>query len=786
MADQNFANHSSNATLVIPKTALERSTGSITLSATTGIVVEEGLSLDLSGSISFSVSNGPFSADQGQEINTNGRGLSIGAASIRVGDIGGVSTITGGPAPVVLAASQGNIDAGDIITASSQARTGQIQLSAREGNINAGVLNTSSSASLAGFVDIEAPKGNVTLEYIDSRGLAPLGVGASVFVSSGGRIRITGGFRDEANQFVSISASTADPVALEDTDSFAAETRVIVLGTSGFDENSEIPFRVGDPTVNGTKGNIQTGLVELPRPRIIDTPSLFTQDAGQAEASGNSGVIRITTTREASEANEDALIEEGDIRDAIRLGMDESQEFAVLLPQSRDESELGTEGRNGYTTLLSFEQGTFVGKNDDVGSRRQELSDRISELTGLELVGNLEHLRAAEYGNHWGVSYQVPVVQSSFGSIQELLRVVQKDPGIVSAVLYTFAHKDELELVLVLPTGEPIRHTVENVSLADLTRTTSRFRRQLTNRSFGNLPTYLPTAQKLYSWLIAPIREDLERNQVEVIQFSLGTGLRSLPVAALHDGEQFLIENFAVAAIPSFALLDTEYQSLQGSGVLVAGTSEFDTLSSLPAVPVEAEAIGSVWNTVELLNEDFTLEEIKAARRDASFAIAHMATHAFFEPGDPNDSFVQLWGNERISLDEMSALNFSNPPLELLVLSACRTAVGDEQAELGFAGLSVQSGAKSVVASLWQVSDSGTLALMSEFYTSLSNVPAKAEALRQAQLAMLWGEVTLQQGKIQGRSRGGSLPLPNTITDSNPDFSHPYFWSGFTLVGSPW
>ncbi|MEM9246401.1 MAG: CHAT domain-containing protein, partial [Cyanobacteria bacterium P01_F01_bin.153] len=427
-----------------------------------------------------------------------------------------------------------------------------------------------------------------------------------------------------------------------------------------------------------------------------------------------------------------------------------------------------------------------IGTDVRASTYRQELSDRSGELTTEQFVGNLEHLRAAEYSNHWGVSYQVPVVESSFETIQEVLRAVTQDPGKMSAVLYTFAHKNEIELALILPTGQPLRHTVENVSLQDLRRTTARFRSQLTNPIFRSSTQYLLEAQKLYSWLIEPFRDVLDENGVEVLQFSLGPGLRSLPLAALHDGEQFLIENFAVATIPSFALLNNDYQSLQNATVLVAGTSQFDTLPELPAVPIEVDTINATWNTVDLIDEAFTLEALRTARQQSPFAIAHFATHAFFEPGgDLQKSYVQLWGSERVDVNAISTLNFHTPPLELLVLSACSTAVGDDQAELGFAGLSVQSGAKSVVASLWQVSDSGTLALMTEFYNALGNLPTKAEALRQAQLALLRGEVTIRQGQLQGSSRG-TVPVPQELTKDNLDFTHPYFWGSFTLIGSPW
>ncbi len=133
----------------------------------------------------------------------------------------------------------------------------------------------------------------------------------------------------------------------------------------------------------------------------------------------------------------------------------------------------------------------------------------------------------------------------------------------------------------------------------------------------------------------------------------------------------------------------------------------------------------------------------------------------------------------------MRELGWNNPPVELVVLSACRTALGDEQAELGFAGFAVQAGAKSTLASLWYVSDEGTLGLMSEFYEQLKISPIKAEALRRTQLAMLKGQVEFKNGKLT-ISRG-DVNLPPVLRRlGNKALQHPYFWSAFTLIGNPW
>ncbi len=138
-----------------------------------------------------------------------------------------------------------------------------------------------------------------------------------------------------------------------------------------------------------------------------------------------------------------------------------------------------------------------------------------------------------------------------------------------------------------------------------------------------------------------------------------------------------------------------------------------------------------------------------------------------------------------MGLDQLRQLKLNDPPVELLVLSACRTALGDEEAELGFAGLAVLAGVKSALGSLWYVSDEGTVGLMTTFYQELKIAPIKAEALRRAQLAMLSGKVRIEGDQLVTESL--RLPLPPELTDlGDKILSHPYYWSGFTLIGNPW
>ena len=207
-----------------------------------------------------------------------------------------------------------------------------------------------------------------------------------------------------------------------------------------------------------------------------------------------------------------------------------------------------------------------------------------------------------------------------------------------------------------------------------------------------------------------------------------------MPLAAIHDGNGFIIERFSIGLMPSFSLTDTRYRDIRDVMLLAAGAAEFQEQPPLPAVPLELNTIvGSLWPGTLLLNETFTPENVKAERQQRPFGIIHLATHGEFRPGAASNSYIQFW-QEQVQLDDIRDLGWADPTVELVVLSACRLALGDNQAELGFAGMAVQSGTKSVLASLWNVDDTGTMGLMLEFYQQLQSAPIKAEAIRQLEV----------------------------------------------------
>jgi CHAT domain-containing protein len=336
--------------------------------------------------------------------------------------------------------------------------------------------------------------------------------------------------------------------------------------------------------------------------------------------------------------------------------------------------------------------------------------------------------------------------------------------GTRSALIYAIPTPNHLELIVVPPGGAPVHHRVTLANRTMLMEAVNAFKREVMS-PISSRTRYLPPAQKLYQLMIAPLETTLKRHRIDTLIFCLGNGLRTVPIAALHDGKRFLVEKYNLALIPAFNLLDSRPVSLKDARVLAMGASEFDTQIPLPAVPVELQTIATqLWPGAVLLNQNFTVDNLKSFREKQLFRIVHLATHADFAPGSVQDSYIQFW-DQRVSPNRFQMLQLNFPEVELLVLSACRTAVGDPQAELGFAGLAVMSGSRAAIASLWSVSDAGTLALMTEFYRQLKTV-RKASALRTAQVAMI------QQ----------TLPRNNEPINT----AHPYYWAAFTVIGNPW
>ncbi|MFP6564234.1 MAG: CHAT domain-containing protein, partial [Myxococcota bacterium] len=358
----------------------------------------------------------------------------------------------------------------------------------------------------------------------------------------------------------------------------------------------------------------------------------------------------------------------------------------------------------------------------------------------------VEQWKAAELRNYFHDSCAAELAATA-RSVESL------DPH--AAVIYPIALPDRLEILVSRASG--IARITVPLSQAELEAEVETFRNLLTKRVTYD---YEASARKLHTWLVDPYLPLLEEESIETLVFVPSGALRTIPMAALHDGDRFLVERFALALTPSLDLLAPKPLQPGQTDLLIAGVSEaVQGYPGLPGVAEEIAAIEALYGGTVLLDADFDPAHFEAALRNDRPGIVHLASHAEIT-GDPDTSFV-LTHDGRLSIEELAALvrsgRYGDEPLELLVLSACETAISDERAALGLAGVAIRAGARSAMGSLWSVSDQAAFRLVASFYQAL-NTPgtSKARALQSAQKTLL----------------------------ADRRFQHPYYWASFLVMNN--
>ncbi|AFY39381.1 filamentous hemagglutinin outer membrane protein [[Leptolyngbya] sp. PCC 7376] len=439
----------------------------------------------------------------------------------------------------------------------------------------------------------------------------------------------------------------------------------------------------------------------------------------------------------------------------------------------------------GLSDIINIED-TIDNKVDQVESNiRSRVPNILQPLLPDDLF-SLENERLFEFSNYF--NQDLPEFEQQPEDVQQTLADVAVITGQRHAMIYiSYVEDGGLEFLLFTPDTPPQTLYTEDVEQETLTEQVDKLRSDLYLSLRRKNINYLETSQDLYRELITPIETYLKANRIDSLIFSLDEGLRSLPIAALHDGDRYLIENYSLAVVPSFFDITSDYSSLKNVPVLAMGADSFEELDPLPGVEVEVGAIANLTNGKGVLNEEFTVQNLKNLRNTEGFPIVHLATHAQFNSGKPKKSSIHLW-NDQLKLSDLDDLSLDNPRVDLLVLSACQTALGSRDAELGFSGLTIASGSKSALGSLWSVSDSGTLILMQNFYQKLKTEPTKAAALRRAQLEMLHGDLQIVNGQVRLASGlATNIQISEKVQAvTSGELVHPFYWSGFTLVGRPW
>jgi CHAT domain-containing protein len=712
---------------------------------------------------------------------------------------------------ITLTSLLGNIDtnAGTLNSSSTRSNGGNITLTSNTGAITTGNLN-SSAATNGGNITLTNNSGAITTGNLDSSAATDGGnitlkartqittgqINASGASGRGGNVILD---PSDGIQVTSINAQggtrggTVD-IATERffraTDTFrAANGESVSISTIGGSRGGDItirhggsgviPFDVGKATINGTAGTITSG--EFTIAPTASFPFTYRQaNIGIISVDRPTNLTSLPTTitsvfNQPTTVSTSPTTTTSPTRPSTLVDPTQPQEPLNQLPSIQnnfDSLQVDNSFSNDFVEALGLSETPPVSL-----PQAQKILSQIQSATGVKPA-----LIYAVFVS----SSVTPVPTSQANTGQRSSEIAQssflRSRTSRSDVSKASGQEDRLELILVTSQGRPIRHSV-NATRAEVMQMARELRRTVSDRT--NRSGFLVPAQKMYQWLAAPLEQDLQQQGIKNLVYIMDSGLRSIPLAALHDGKQFIVENYSVGLMPSLSLTDSRYVDVRKASVLAMGASQFTDQKSLPAVPVELSVItGQLWKGESYLNEAFTLSNLQSARQAVPHSIIHLATHAEYRLGNPRFSYIQLW-NDKLQVDELRRLKLNKPPVELLVLSACRTAVGDDNLELGFAGIAVQAGVKSVLGSLWYVSDEGTLGLMAEFYEKLKQAPIKAEALRQTQVAMLKGEVRLEGGKLIAST--GSFPLPPSVARlENKTLNHPYYWSSFTLIGNPW
>lgn len=324
-----------------------------------------------------------------------------------------------------------------------------------------------------------------------------------------------------------------------------------------------------------------------------------------------------------------------------------------------------------------------------------------------------------------------------------------------AAVVYPIILPDRLELLVYI--DGTWKRVATPVTVDQLTDEVRAFRRTLQDRTTRK---YLPHSQQLYQWIVLPLEQDFSTSKIDTLVFVPDGPLRTIPIAALHDGQEFLIKRFAVAVTPGMDLTDLRPIDRSTTRMLSLGITEaIQNFPALPHVKDELDALKTLYRGTSLVDGAFRVPAMRTELQEQPYSIVHIASHGVVA-SDANASFLLTY-DDKITMDQLSQLigmfQFRKSSLDLLTLSACETAIGDDRAALGLAGVAVKAGAKSALASLWLIDDEATSELVREFYQQLKNpMMSKATALQRAQLKIA----------------------------SEPLHDHPSYWAPFLLINN--
>jgi filamentous hemagglutinin family protein len=719
--------------------------------------------------------------------------------------------------PIGLTNQTGTVAAGNLSTAGTSG--GEVNVTAGT-SISTGAIAARGTVGDGGSVTLRAP-GNVQVGAIDAQG-GDAGRGGDVTITFDGTsdrlVQITGSFVDRNGQVASISTAGG-----QGNGNITIRHDGGKLGT---------PFDVGNASRNGTVGVLTTGAGN-----VIGVGRSFLESYTQGD--GQQGLIRLITQNPTTTTTTtttpgpcppncgDVPIDPGPKPDLPPLLYD----YVETLFTREFESYFGVNpGETRIKTLAEVQK---------------ELRE-ADEKTGTKTVLTYAFFMPKE------ILRDFPDPRQFYQYTLRAKLSQRKNP----------APDDELHLLMLTGDRGPVWHhsnvTYEDVSASN---TNNNKVRQFFDRASvkdgwrqpipeSDYPTVMKnglhlTAKPIYDWLVKPVEDQNFFSSIPErprhLSFLLDKRLRSIPLAALYDGKNFIIEKYSVGLMPSFSLVDASYINLvDEKAKLLAMGSDFSEANmialspsggkpdALPGTQKRLEEVTKIWgldlivHDKPLLNERFTIEELipkkkgknntsqiiienqtfnLQGKRTKEARVVYLSTHAKFEK---EKSYVYLGSTDTtgrfsirpFGLKELQQLRLNEPPpppIELLILSACETADGDVDFEYGFAGAAAQTKVKSIIAGLWQVRERDSFILLNEFLHRLKNNShtvnhhqyriTKAQALREAQLLMLR---TFEDKDARTKIHEGVFQVGTSSEKDQFEFFHPRYWSSFVLIGNPW
>ena len=394
----------------------------------------------------------------------------------------------------------------------------------------------------------------------------------------------------------------------------------------------------------------------------------------------------------------------------------------------------------------------LVKSSTETAPSQQNLSQAIQEIDALQLT-ELENFLNC--------------------NLTQTFQLSEPQADTTTAIIYPILLPDQLAVIVRFPQAASQKQTSAlhfhhiDISEAQVSQILTDLRQQSENRYISN--DFFEQSQQVYDWIIRPIRPMLDQQNIKTLVFVSDGSLRNLPMGILHNGQHFLLEDYAIAISPGLQLPQANPLEQVQLNAIAFGLSEVRPnfqphagFSPLANVETELETIDNQLPSRQYLNQDFTANALQNLSNSRRASILHLATHGQFS-SDPDNTYLLAW-DRRVTLSDFAQILQSQPTatdkdIELLILSACKTASGDNRATLGLAGVAIQSGARSTIASLWAVDDQSTTELMSRLYQELGQPDislSRAEMLRQAQVELM----------------------------HTPGYQAPCYWAPYILVGN--